>query len=163
MVDAIRKRVLAAHKLHADDTPVPVLAPGNGKTKTGYLWTYVRDDRPAGDLSPPAVWFAYSPDCNGIHSQAHLTNFQDVLHPIRGAEHGHHPLEVIGEDVQAHLCRHAFQTLTQEVRGPIQALMVPSECSTVQCRIRMASGVCSRRACMFSSTSSSTFCPPRYG
>ena len=41
------RHVLAANKLHADDTPVPVLAPGNGKTKTGRLWTYVRDDRPA--------------------------------------------------------------------------------------------------------------------
>ena len=47
LVDEIRKHVLAASKIHADDTPVPVLAPGNGKTKTGRLWTYVRDDRPA--------------------------------------------------------------------------------------------------------------------
>ncbi len=46
---ALRRYVTAASKLHADDTPVPVLAPGNGKTKTGRLWTYVRDDRPAGD------------------------------------------------------------------------------------------------------------------
>jgi len=44
------------------DTPVPVLAPGTGKTKTGRLWTYVRDDRPSGSLDSPAVWFAYSPD-----------------------------------------------------------------------------------------------------
>jgi transposase len=48
LVDEIRKHVLAATKIHADDTPVPVLAPGNGKTKTGRLWTYVRDDRPSG-------------------------------------------------------------------------------------------------------------------
>src|SRR5262249_30698491 len=48
-------------KLHADDTPVPVLAPGTGKTKTGRLWTYVRDDRASGSTDPPAVWFAYSP------------------------------------------------------------------------------------------------------
>src|SRR6185369_14123724 len=45
LVDAIRRYVLAAMKIHADDTPVPVLAPGNGKTKTARLWTYVRDDR----------------------------------------------------------------------------------------------------------------------
>ena len=79
LVDAIRKHVLAAQKLHADDTPVPVLAPGNGKTKTGRLWTYVRDDRPAGDLTPPAVWFAYSPDRKGIHPQTHLAKFEGVL------------------------------------------------------------------------------------
>ena len=49
LVDAVRCHVLGASKLHADDTPVPVLAPGNGKTKMGRLWTYVRDDRPAGE------------------------------------------------------------------------------------------------------------------
>jgi hypothetical protein len=61
LVDAVREHVLAATKLHADDTPVPVLAPGNGRTKTGRLWTYVRDDRPAGSDLPPATWFAFSP------------------------------------------------------------------------------------------------------
>ena len=54
--------VLSAEKLHGDDVPVPVLEPGNGKTKTGRLWTYVRDDRPAGSNMASAVWFAYSPD-----------------------------------------------------------------------------------------------------
>ena len=45
LVDAIQKHVLAGSKLHADDTPMPVLSPGNGKTRTGRLWTYVRDDQ----------------------------------------------------------------------------------------------------------------------
>ncbi|TYQ19596.1 UNVERIFIED_ORG: transposase [Zoogloea ramigera] len=71
--------MLAASKLHADYTPIPVLAPGNGKTKTARLWTYVRDDRPAGDSTPPAVWFAYTPDRKGIHPQAHLAKFEGVL------------------------------------------------------------------------------------
>ena len=79
LVDAIRRHVLAATKLHADDTPIPVLAPGNGKTKTARLWTYVRDDRPAGDTAPPAVWFAYTPDRKGIHPQTHLSKFEGVL------------------------------------------------------------------------------------
>jgi transposase len=65
LVEALRKHVLSVRKLHADDTPVPVLSPGNGKTKTGRLWTYVRDDRPAGDKTAPAVWFAYSEDRKG--------------------------------------------------------------------------------------------------
>jgi len=59
LVERLRHHVLGGEKLHADDTPVPVLAPGDGKTKTGRLWTYVRDDRPAGNDTPPAVWFAY--------------------------------------------------------------------------------------------------------
>ncbi len=79
LVAALQKHVLSGDKLHADDTPVPVLAPGEGKTKTGRLWTYVRDDRPAGQETPPAVWFAYSPNRRGEHPQAHLRSFKGVL------------------------------------------------------------------------------------
>ena len=79
LVEALRRHVMSATNLHADDTPVPVLAPGNGKTKTGRLWTYVRDDRPAGEATPAAVWFAYSPDRKGQHPQAHLSNFTGTL------------------------------------------------------------------------------------
>ena len=79
LVDALRKHVLSATKIHADDTPVPVLAPGNGKTKTGRLWTYVRDERPAGEDTAPAVWFAYSPDRKGEHPRLHLKKFKGAL------------------------------------------------------------------------------------
>ena len=79
LVEALSRHVLAANKLHADDTPVPVLAPGNGKTKTGRLWTYVRDDRPAGDSGPAAVWFAYSSDRKGEHPRQHLRGFRGTL------------------------------------------------------------------------------------
>ena len=79
LVAALQRHVTSAHKLHADDTPVPVLAPGNGKTKTGRLWTYVRDDRPAGDDTPAAVWFAYSPDRRGEHPREHLRQFSGIL------------------------------------------------------------------------------------
>jgi transposase len=79
LVEALRRHVIAAEKLHADDTPVPVLAPGLGKTKIGRLWTYVRDDRPAGDQTPAAVWFAYTPDRKGEHPQGHLSKFTGTL------------------------------------------------------------------------------------
>ena len=79
LVESLRRYVMAAGKLHSDDTPVPVLAPGNGKTKTGRLWTYVRDDRPAGDERAPAVWFAYSPDRKGEHPERHLGEFRGTL------------------------------------------------------------------------------------
>jgi transposase len=77
--EALRQYVISARKLHADDTPVPVLAPGQGKTKQGRLWTYVRDDRPAGDTAAPAVWFAYSPDRRGEHPHRHLEDFNGTL------------------------------------------------------------------------------------
>jgi transposase len=79
LVEALRRYVFTCHKLHADDTPVPVLAPGTGRTKTGRLWTYVRDDRPAADQSAPAVWFAYSPDRKGEHPERHLRDFRGTL------------------------------------------------------------------------------------
>jgi transposase len=79
LLEALRRYVFSASKLHGDDTPVPVLAPGNGKTKTGRLWTYVRDDRPAGDSAAPAVWFAYSPDRKGEHPQQHLRDFRGIF------------------------------------------------------------------------------------
>jgi transposase len=79
LVARLRQHVLNAPKLHADDTPVPVLAPGNGKTKTGRLWTYVRDDRPSGSTEPPAVWFAYSPSRSSEYPDNHLQRFCGVL------------------------------------------------------------------------------------
>ena len=79
LVEALRRYVLTAGKLHADDTRVPVLAPGTGKTKTGRLWTYVRDDRPAGAAAAPAVWFAYSVDRGGEHPVQHLRTFRGAL------------------------------------------------------------------------------------
>lgn len=79
LVAALKRHILAAEKIHADDTPMPVLSPGAGRTKTGRLWTYVRDDRPAGGNDPPAVWFAYSPNRRGEHPQAHLTSYSGIL------------------------------------------------------------------------------------
>ena len=99
LVDQLRKYVLAASKLHADDTPVPVLAPGTGKTKTGRLWTYVRDDRPAGSHSPPAVWFAYSEDRKGEHPRQHLSQFAGILQADAYA--GFHHLYEGGRIVEA--------------------------------------------------------------
>jgi transposase len=79
LVDAVRRHVMSAGKLHADDTPVPVLAPGNCKTKTGRFWTYVRDDRPSGDTIAPAVWFSYSPYRKGERPKLHLKDYRGAL------------------------------------------------------------------------------------
>jgi transposase len=79
LVEALRRYVVAPGKVHSDDTPMPVLAPGNGKTKTGRLWVYVRDDRNSGSQAAPAVWFAYSANRQGLHPQTHLEGFRGVL------------------------------------------------------------------------------------
>lgn len=79
IVAAIRRHVFAAEKIHGDDTTVPVLAPGLGRTKTGRLWVYVRDDRPFCGEGPPAAAYFYSPDRAGEHPAAHLKGFTGFL------------------------------------------------------------------------------------
>lgn len=79
LVDAIGREVMSAGRLFADDTPVPVLAPGTGKTKTGRLWVYVRDDRPHAGKAPPAVLYRYSPDRKGERPREHLKGFSGFL------------------------------------------------------------------------------------
>jgi hypothetical protein len=69
--------VLAAERVHGDDTTVPLLA--RGGTKTARLWTYVRDDRPFGGTAPPAVFFRFSTDRGGEHPTAHLKGWKGIL------------------------------------------------------------------------------------
>ena len=79
LINALHQHVFSAEKLHTDDTPIAVLAPGTGKTRQARLWTYVRDDRPSGNREAPAVWFRYSPDRKGIHPQTHLQHYAGIL------------------------------------------------------------------------------------
>ncbi|TDH59107.1 IS66 family transposase [Dankookia rubra] len=79
LLDALARHVLAGAVLHADDTPVPVLAPGLGRTSTGRLWAYLRDERPHASTIPPAVLYRYSPDRRAEHPKAHLAGFCGVL------------------------------------------------------------------------------------
>jgi transposase len=73
----VEAHVLAAERLHGDDTTVPVLA--KGKTHTGRCWVYVRDDRPFGGGAPPAAMFYYSRDRGGAHVEEHLSRWQGIL------------------------------------------------------------------------------------
>ena len=79
IVEGIRRHVFTAEKIHGDDTTVPVLAPGLGRTKTGRLWVYVRDDRPFCGTAPPAAAYFYSPDRGGEHPAKHLASFSGFL------------------------------------------------------------------------------------
>jgi transposase len=96
LIASLGRYVLSAQKLHADDTPVPVLSPGRGTTKQGRLWTYVRDDRPAGSEEPPAVLMRYSPDRKGeriCRVQRALRSHQRPTH--RGGLLGARPTQVL--------------------------------------------------------------------
>jgi len=105
LVAALERYVLTATKLHADDTPVPVLAPGQGRTKTGRLWAYVRDDRPAAGPDPPAVVYRYSPDRKGERPQSHLASFAGILQA--DGYSGFTPLYADGRVLEAACWAHA--------------------------------------------------------
>jgi transposase len=77
LVEAILMHVFAGERIHADDTTVPVLA--KGKTRTGRLWTYVRDDRPFAGPDPPAAVFFYSRDRSGEHPEQHLASYAGLM------------------------------------------------------------------------------------
>jgi transposase len=72
--------VFASGHLFADDTPVPVLDPGRGRTKTGRLWVYARDQRPWDGPAPPAAIFVFAPDRKSERPAAHLQHFSGILH-----------------------------------------------------------------------------------
>ena len=125
VVAAIRRHVFAAEKIHGDDTIVPVLAPGLGRTKTGRLWVYVRDDRPfAGDAAPATAYF-YSLDRGGERPAAHLAAFTGLLQadgyagfaalydPARGK-----PGPIIEVACWAH-CRRKFFDVWEATKSPV--------------------------------------------
>jgi len=80
LAERIARHARAGFAIHADDTPVPVLDPGRGRTKTGRLWTAVRDERPYGSTAPPAAFYIYSPDRKADHAHALLKDCRGFLH-----------------------------------------------------------------------------------
>lgn len=79
IVSRIREEGLKAAKIHTDDTPVPMLVPGKGKTAQARLWTYVVDDRASGATGPALVWYRFTPDRSGVHPQSELKRFTGLL------------------------------------------------------------------------------------
>ena len=79
LAELIGTHVLAAPIIHTDDTPIAVLAPGNGKTRTGRLWTYVVDERPWQGGRAPAAYYRFSPDRRGERPRDHLARFRGVI------------------------------------------------------------------------------------
>lgn len=115
LAEVVNNYVLEAGKVHADDTPVPVQAPGSGKTRTGRLWVYVRDDRNSGSSMPAAVWFAYSADRKGEHPQRNLSEYHGVLQA--DAYGGYDALYETGRITEAACLAHARRKIHDEHAG----------------------------------------------
>ena len=124
LVTLIRDHVMAASRLHGDDTTVPVLA--KGKTATGRLWTYVRDDRPFAGPAPPAALFHYSRDRTAEHPRRHLAGYAGVLQADAYAGFndlyapGRKPGPIIEAGCWAHGRRKLFE-LAEVARAPLAA------------------------------------------
>lgn len=80
LADAVARHILKGQALFADDTPVKMLAPGSGKTRTARLWAYVRDERPGAGEAHPAAWYQFSPDRKGARPREHLANYAGFMH-----------------------------------------------------------------------------------
>jgi transposase len=125
VVAAIRQSVFTADKIHGDDTTVPVLAPGLGRTKTGRLWVYVRDDRLFCGSAAPAAAYFFSPDRGAEHPTAHLASFTGFLQAdgYAGFEGLYNPARskpgpIIEVACWAH-CRRKFFDVWEATKSPL--------------------------------------------
>lgn len=137
--DRLCKNVFASNHLFADDTPIPVLDPGRGRTKTGRLWVYAREQRPWGGPEPPAAVYLYAPDRKAERPASHLENFKGVLHVDGYA--GFERLAVNGDVVLAACWAHTrrkFYEVAEATGSPVaaEALRRIGELYAIEARMR---------------------------
>ena len=104
---------LAGPRVHADDTPMPMLSPGRGRTQAARFWAYLRDDRPFGGRDPPAVFYEFTPDRKGEHPQRRLRDFKGILQA--DAYSGFNALYESGRIVEAACWTHARRYFHDEL------------------------------------------------
>lgn len=147
--DKLAENLFASSHLFADDTPIPVLDPGRGRTKTGRLWAYTRDDRPWGGPEPPGTLYVYAPDRKGERPAAHLGRFKGVLQVDGYA--GFEPLAASG-DVKLAACwahvRRKFYEIAESTKAPvaIEALRRIGELYAIEAQVRGQSAALRRAA-----------------
>src|SRR5215210_2199176 len=138
----LRRHVMSSTRIFADDTRLPVLDPGRGRTKTGCLWGYAIDDRPWNGSTPPAVVYLYAEDRKGEHPAAHLAEFQGVLqvdgYPgFKSLLAGRPPDQIKLAFCWAH-CRRGFYELYRSTGSPLaeEALRRIGELYQVEAEVR---------------------------
>jgi transposase len=135
----LAETVFASPYLFADDTPVPVLDPGRGRTKTGRFWVYARDERPWGGQAPPAVIYHFAPDRKAERPVAHLADFKGVVHVDGYA--GFEQLTAKGNITLAACWAHTrrkFYDIAEADRAPLalEALRRIAEIYAVEAQVR---------------------------
>jgi transposase len=133
------KNVFASNHLFADDTPIPVLDPGRGRTKTGRLWVYAREQRPWSGPEPPAAVYLYAPDRKAERPALHLEDFKGVLHVdgYAGFERLANNSDVVLAACWAHT-RRKFYEVAEATGSPVaaEALRRIGELYIVEARVR---------------------------
>jgi transposase len=167
--DRLFANLKSSIKLFADETTGPVLDPGRGRTKTGQLWAYARDDRPWGGADPPGVAYVYAPDRKAERPRAHLTGFKGVLQVDGYA--GYRPLAERG-DVELAFCwshvRRRFYELAVAGPAPIasEALERIAKLYAIESAVRGRSAderhTVVRRRASRSSTTCKSGCAPSW-
>src|SRR5271155_1992928 len=138
LYERLKENLLASVRLAVDETPVPVLDPGRGRTKTGYFWSMARDDRPFGGTDPPAVAYTYAPGRGGVHLHTLLKDYRGIVQCD-----GYAPYKKLPEDkitlafCWAHV-RRAFFDIARKGNAPIatQALLRIAQLYRIEEKIR---------------------------
>ena len=138
LYERLKENLLASVRLAVDETPVPVLDPGRGKTKTGYFWSMARDDRSFGGKDPPAVAYTYAPGRGGTHLHTLLEDYRGIVQCD-----GYAPYKKLPQDritlafCWAHVRRPFFE-LARKGNAPIatQALLRIAQLYRVEDEIR---------------------------
>jgi transposase len=138
----LRRHVLGSTRIFADDTPLPVLDPGRGRTKIGRLWGYAIDDRPWNGGTPPAVVYLYAEDRKGEHPAAHLAGFEGILQVdgysgFKGLLENRPPGAIRLAFCWAH-CRRRFYEIHQATGSPLaeEALQQIRELYVIEAEVR---------------------------
>ena len=119
LYERLKENLLSATRLAVDETPIPVLDPGRGRTKTGYFWTMARDDRPFGGADPPGVVYTYCPGRGGVHLHTLLKDYRGIVQCD-----GYAPYKKLPEDrITLAFCwshvRRAFFDIARKGNAPI--------------------------------------------
>ncbi len=129
----LKDNLLTSAKLAVDETPVPVLDPGRGRTKTGYFWAMARDDRPWGGSDPPAVVYTYAPGRGGEHLEQLLANYRGIVQCD-----GYAPYKKLPQDrIKIAFCwshlRRQFFDIAKGGDAPIAAEPLVKQCEFGRC------------------------------
>ena len=149
LYERLKANLLSSAKLAVDETPVPVLDPGRGQTKTGYFWAIARDDRPWGGRDPPAVVYTYAPGRGGEHLEKLLATYRGIVQCD-----GYAPYKQLPEDAitlafcWAHLRREFYDIAKdghapQVLKGFLEYRMAPGLFLTIAASAH--DGLCTQR------------------